>query len=98
MNINEYKILKRIIEQSIKKNYRIVTNGIKFRIERYEVVGKLWWRKKKWVPVSYYIGTDPVPRTNFMFRDKAESFLNRLMLEDASEIYGWHIIKNQKEI
>jgi hypothetical protein len=65
--------------------FRIVTNGLRYRVERLEWRGILWWRRQKWIPlydcasrpVEYYTYKEAVDR---LFYDAAEL---------RADLHGW---------
>lgn len=36
------------------KIYRIINNGIHWKVEEYKQIGHLWWKQMRWISVDFY--------------------------------------------
>ncbi len=76
--------------EDIVRRFRIVTNGLRFRVERLEWRGHLWWRKQKWIPLCHYnpFGDLSYP-IEFKTRGEAQNRIDRDVRELQAKLHGW---------
>lgn len=83
-------ITSKVLEE-IHKNFRVTTNGFRFRVEQYTPTGFLWWKKSRWVP-CYYVretyGLRMRPR-EFISNDEAQAYLDTIVYAVASSNCTW---------
>ena len=80
-----------------KGNYRITTDGIRYRVECLQWCGWLWWRKRKWKPmVRYSPGgmDDYVP--HFPSLEKAHEALGKCVAEEKARRQGFQPVPEQE--
>jgi hypothetical protein len=78
------------------RKFRIVTNGLKWKVEEYKLVGHLWWRRFEWTTVIFermsllrYRGFE-----EFSSYNDAEQAVEHLVECIKAERNGWHTVKN----
>jgi hypothetical protein len=78
------------IAKELAKEFRVITNGIIFRIEHREWCGYLWWRKLKWVPFPKKLFS--LPRVDYLTYSDAQDRINREVRRMAADMCGWHTV------
>lgn len=101
MTNKEKKQLKQI-KDYVTKTYRITTNSLVYRIEKYEKPFFLFWKKRKWVwKLSYFDFHHQREIRIPFFYDliAAQNTLKNLIEQDTCILFGWHVINhnNKKE-
>jgi hypothetical protein len=77
----------------IEDNYRIITNGITYRVEKLSNCGMLFWKNKKWVPLcggDSYMGYHI---RDFPSKEHAIGAMKFCIKEDLAKKYGWEEVK-----
>lgn len=71
---------------NVEKNYRIVTNGLHYKVQHYRWT--LWGFKKKWCDYSW---------DGFEFVDlkDAQTFIDYRIEYDKAKIRGWSVVENK---
>ena len=84
--------MKEVTIEELRPLFRIITNGLKFRVQRLEWRGILWWRKHKWITITdlYYDTTFPTIRI-------AQAFMDDKITELKAKINGWRPINSYTE-
>lgn len=83
-------------EEDLRGRFRIVTNGLRFRVERLEWRGILWWRRQKWIPLcnqSWIDDFNPdsgmTMPVEFVSRGLAQARIDLDVAELRAELHGW---------
>lgn len=95
MTHNKNKIELKELYSEVSKYYRITSNSLMYRVEKYVPCG-FFWRKLKWKPIyTHYYGSDYLDGSivaEFHSYDRAQQFMEDRISEDVAVIYGWREI------
>ena len=86
------KITKQQIK-NVRNNYRIITNGMKYRIEKQKVCGMLRWKKKKWIQLCRGNDDNISCILDFPAKEDAIKTMGFCIKEDLAQIRGWEEVK-----
>ena len=76
------------------RKYRIMTNGIRWRIEKYTLSGWLWWKKLRWVMLRDQYG---LPRIYFSY-EMAKKAVDHYRDQNEKYLGKWWVMEEEKEI
>jgi len=82
---------------SAKHRFRITSNGIGFRVERFTAVGHLWWRRDKWLPLCYPKWRGPATPMEFRSLVAAQDAVASEVKKFEALQRGWHPVKTTKK-
>jgi len=86
------KITKQQLKD-VRNNYRIITNGIKYRIEKHKVCGILWWKERKWIQLCVGNDDNVSHILDFHAKEDAIKTMDFCIKEDLAQIRGWEEVK-----
>lgn len=86
---------------NVRDKYRIVTNGLKFRVEAFRMCGFWLWKKEKWLPFKwlpfkeYYLFSGGSRILEFMTLESAQRLMDEQIAKEEAEIRGWSEVEQK---
>ena len=76
-------------DKEMSGQYRIITNGFRYRVQEKVIVGYFFWRHEKWETLcgcSPSVGCEPL---EFSTLEEAQKETEESIAKERAQLYGW---------